>query len=294
MVTIYSRSFNEWLVPKDHSSKGRIELVEGELPTGRGLTELIAAADVVFYMAGGSTPAMASADPGDSIVRHVVPAAAVLDLMRETSTRRLVLASSGGTVYGIATQLPTPEDHPTLPISLHGHHSLTIERYAQFFAERYGFEMIILRFSNPYGPGQIARRGQAVIAAWLQALAHGEPLLVYGDPQTRRDFVFVDDLIEATTEAGLHAPPGVYNVGSGRATTLQEVIDLLLAAAGRSAQVVRVDPRPVDVPVTQLDCSRLQQVVDWRPLVPLREGIQASWEWACMTPSRLEGQKPRA
>jgi UDP-glucose 4-epimerase len=243
------------------------------------LLRLVAEAEIVFYLAGTSTPAAASTDPGGSMARHVVPAAAVLELMRETSTRRIVIASSGGTVYGLPGQLPTPEDYPTRPISLHGHHSLTIERYAQFFAERYGFETIILRYSNPYGPHQIARRGQAVIAAWIEALAKDEPLLMFGDPQTRRDFVFIDDLVEATAGAGLHAAPGIYNVGSGQATSLQEVVDLLMAAARRQPAVIHTDARPVDVPVTQLDCSRLRAATGWHPAVSLPDGIRANWEW---------------
>jgi UDP-glucose 4-epimerase len=232
---------------------------------------------------------MASTDPGGSIVRHVVPAAAVLDLMRETTSRRLVIASSGGTVYGVATRLPTPEDHPTRPISLHGHNSLTVERYAQFFAERHDFETIILRFSNPYGPGQIARRGQGVIAAWSQALARDEPLVLYGDPETRRDFLYIDDLVDATARAGLSAPTGVYNVGSGVSTPLREVIDLLVAAGGRPTKVVDADARPVDVPVTHLDCSRLQRTTGWHPTVSLAEGIDACLEWARTVPYQVEG-----
>ena len=121
--------------PRDRP--GEIALVEGSVPPGVGLRELISESEVVFYMAGTSTPESASLDPGASIANHIVPAAAVLDLMCDTPTRRIVVASSGGTVYGAAMEFPTPEDHPTRPISLHGHHSLTIERYARFFAERY-------------------------------------------------------------------------------------------------------------------------------------------------------------
>jgi UDP-glucose 4-epimerase len=253
--------------------------VRETVPPGESLLALIAGADVIFYMAGSSTPASASRDPGGSIIRHVVPAAAVLDLMRETRTRRIVLASSGGTVYGAASKFPTPETHPTKPINLHGQHSLTIERYAQFFAERYGFETVILRFANPYGPGQVARRGQGVVAAWSHALARAEPLVVFGDPDTRRDFVYIDDVVEAAASAGFQAPPGVYNVGSGEARRLADVICRLLEVAGRDVEVVHADPRPVDVPMTQLDCTRMAEAVGWRPAVPLYDGIRATWEW---------------
>jgi UDP-glucose 4-epimerase len=284
-VIVYSRSFNEWLLRKDRSSDGHIELAEGVLPAGRGLAELIDAADVVFYMAGSSTPAMAQTDPGGSIVTSVVPAAAVLDLMRGTSTRRIVLASSGGTVYGAVQQLPTSEQHPTKPISLHGHNSLTIERYAMFFAEQHGFEPVILRYSNPYGPGQLARHGQGVIAAWCEALAHGEIITLYGDGKAKRDFVFINDAAEATVLAGIQASgPTIYNVGSGESWSLQDLLETLQRVAERRAGIEHVHARSVDVQATQLDCTRLSKDLGWRPTTPLENGIRASWDWALQLP----------
>jgi len=270
---------------KDRSSKGHIELAEGELPAGRGLAELIDATDVVFYVAGSSTPAMAQTDPGGSIMSSVVPAAAVLDLMRATSTRRIVLASSGGTVYGAVEDLPTSEEHPTKPISLHGHNSLTVERYAMFFAERHGFEPVILRYSNPYGPGQLARRGQGVVAAWCEALAHGETITMYGDGQARRDFVFIDDAAEATVLAGLRSDgPAVYNVGSGESWSLQTLLEVIQRVAERRASIRQIPARQVDVPVTQLDCTRIGTDLGWAPTTAFEDGIRASWEWALKLP----------
>lgn len=290
-VIVYSRSFNEWLLREDRSSKGRIELVEGELPAGRGLVDLIDAADVVFYLAGASTPAMAQTDPGGSIISSVVPAAAVLDLMRTTSTRRIVLASSGGTVYGTVTQLPTPEEHPTKPISLHGHNSLTVERYAMFFAEQYGFEPVILRYSNPYGPGQLARRGQGVVAAWCEAIAHEETITLYGDGSVQRDFVFIEDAAAATVLAGLKAAaPAIYNVGSGESWSLQSLLDALQHAADRRASISRIPERPVDVRVTQLDCTRIRRDLGWKPTTSLEEGLSASWKWSLQSPYERRGE----
>jgi UDP-glucose 4-epimerase len=278
-VTVYSRSFSEWLMAETASEPRGIKLVEGLVPPGDGLAPLLEAADVVFYMAGTSTPAMAQDDPGGSITRFVVPAAGVLDLMKETSTRRIVIASSGGTVYGAVTEVPTPEDHRTHPTSLHGHNALTVERYAQFFAEQHGFEPLIMRFSNPYGPGQVARGHQGVVAAWADALADDRTIVLYGDPLTRRDFIFVSDMSHATADAGLRARPGVYNVGSGTATSLQDLLAMLERIAGKTARIHRVSQRSVDVPVTQLDCTRLERELGWKPRTSLAQGITASWEW---------------
>lgn len=289
-VVLYSRSFSEWLVHTDRSSKGHIELVEGELPTGRGLPELIDAADVVFYMAGSSTPAMAQTDPGGAITTSVVPAAAVLDLMRDTSTRRIVLASSGGTVYGAVRQLPTSEEHQTTPISLHGHNSLTVERYAMFFAEQHSFEPIILRYSNPYGPGQLPRHGQGVVAAWCEALAHDETIVLYGDGQVQRDFIFIDDAAEATALAGLEGTgPAIYNIGSGESWSLRNLLTALEQASGRQADIHHVPARQVDVPVTRLDCTRANRHLGWEATTSLEEGIRASWEWILQLPYERRG-----
>jgi UDP-glucose 4-epimerase len=299
-VTLYSRSFNDWL---DHSAPAgpagqtsareppaagqtdarppRIRRVRGTLPPGDRLVELIEAAELVFYLGGSSTPAMAGNDPGGSIASSVVPATALLDLMRLTSTRRVVIASSGGAVYGVVDQLPTPEDHPTEPISIHGHNSLTVERYAMFYARRHGFEPVILRYANPYGPGQLARRGQGVIAAWCDALLAGRPICVYGDPATRRDLLYVDDAALATVAAGFGADaPGIYNVGSGSSFSLEELAGALQRIAGRQAPVERRPDRSVDVPATQLDSSRLAAQTGWKPVTGLEDGLRASWEWA--------------
>jgi UDP-glucose 4-epimerase len=280
-VTVYSRSFSEWLDRPDLVVADRFRRVEGTLPPGRGLIELVDAAEIVFYLGGSSTPAMAGTDPGGSIISSVVPAAALLDLMRVTSTRRVVIASSGGAVYGVVGVLPTPEDHPTEPISIHGHNSVTVERYAMFYARHHGFEPVILRYANPYGPGQLARRGQGVIAAWSDALARGLPISVYGDPATRRDLVYVDDAAAATVAAGFAADaPGIYNVGSGCSFSLDELAARLQAISGREARIELLPQRGVDVPVTQLDSSRLAAQTSWRPVTGLDEGLRASWEWA--------------
>ena len=98
-----------------------------------------------------------------------------------------------------------------------------MERYASFFAADGGLEPVILRIASAYGPGQHSRRGQGVIAAWIEAALDGVPAAAYGSLETRRDFVFVDDVAAAATAAALDAAPGIYNVGSGTSHSLAEV-----------------------------------------------------------------------
>lgn len=254
-----------------------IRSIAGSIATGSQLTELIDAAEAVFYFAGGSTPA--GADAGGSVELSVVPATVVLELMRTTATRRIVLASSGGTVYGEPTSFPTPEDHLTVPTGIHGLNALTMERYASFFADRYDMEPVVLRIATAYGPGQRTRRGQGVIAAWIDAALDETPIHAYGSLDTRRDFVFAVDVAESAARTAFDAAPGVYNVGSGTSHALSEVLALLADIAGREFEIVNHPPRGVDVPRTELDCSRLAAEIGWAPSTPLAVGLRATWEW---------------
>jgi UDP-glucose 4-epimerase len=286
-VVVFSRSFGATI--QELRTAGRpVRTVSGSIARSSQLAGLVEACDAVLYFAGGSTPAGAAADPGGSVELSVVPATTVLELMRMTSTRRIVLASSGGTVYGEPRVHPTPEGHAGDPISIHGQNALTSESYARFFGDHYGLEPVILRIATAYGPGQQTRRGQGVISAWIDAVQRGAPVQVYGSLATRRDFVFSEDVGDAVALAAFTAAPGAYNVGSGASHTLREVLVMVAQLAGGAFEIVHRPPRGVDVSHTQLDCSRLADEVGWAPATPLQDGLRRTWEWSA------ERQKPVA
>ena len=277
-VKVLSRSFNPWLSSRDGA--GEIELVEGELGAGFDAGPLVDEAEVTFFMAGTSTPQLADDAAAPSIAGLIEPALECLDLMRRTNSRRIVLASSGGTVYGPPGELPTPETAPANPISVHGVNCLATEQYALLYGRQYGLEPIIMRFSNVYGPGQLARRGLGVIAAWCEALAAGEPVKMMGDGSIRRDFIFADDAGRAAVAAAFN-PTGAftYNAGSGESVSLSELLGLLAEVSGREPDIDSLPERAIDVPVTQLDSSQLRARTGWGPEVALREGLSRCWEW---------------
>jgi UDP-glucose 4-epimerase len=284
-VTVFSRSFCA-LARTLGASTEQITLIRGEIAqrddrTRNDLSALIGASEIVFYFAGTSTVPRAADDPAASITDYVAPFVATLEQMRATSTRTIVVASSGGSVYGRTHVLPTPEDHPLSPISIHGHNAVTIERYAGFYAEHHGYLPVILRFGNPYGPTQVSRSGQGVVAAWSEALALGRRMSIIGDGSTRRDFVFIDDAAAAVAAAAFGPPgPVTYNVGSGESHSLEQVRRVVELAAGRTGEVHRLPGRPADVPITELDCTRLRTTTGWEPRTTLRDGIARTWEWA--------------
>jgi UDP-glucose 4-epimerase len=277
-TTVFSRSFNPLLLAAAPSHG--IRLVKGGVEPSALLAEEIGAADVVFYTAGSSTPGASDLDPVGSLVSSVVPAVTVLELVRRAGGRRLVMASSGGTVYGCPTIFPTPESAPLEPISIHGLNAVSMEGYAQFFADRHSLDVLVLRYSNLYGPGQIAKRNQGVVASWGQAILSGEPVVLFGDGSARRDFVYADDAAVATLLAASNpAAQGAYNIGSGCASSLREVLDVLEDVVDQPFVVETRAARGIDVPIAELDCSRIRTLTGWAPTTPLSDGVAASWAW---------------
>jgi UDP-glucose 4-epimerase len=279
-VRIYSRSFSKW-VAAERDRGLEVELVQGEIPPGQGLDDAVRDSEVVFLLAGSSTPSLSDKDAVGSIMGSLAPSLSVLESLRRNEVQRIVISSSGGTVYGAVDQLPTPEEAPTRPISLHGVNSLAVEGYAAFYAREHGLRPVILRYSNVFGPGERAQLQQGVVAAWCQALSLDSPLTLVGDGSVERDFVFVEDAAAATVRAAFATEgPAIYNVGSGQSHSLREILDLLVGISGRKAQVRSVPARPIDVPVTRLDSSRLREHTGWSPTTDFAAGLQASWEWA--------------
>lgn len=279
-TTVFSRSFNPVLL--DAAAEHGIRLVTGAVGSTPLLADEIAAAKTVFYTAGTSTPGASDDDPAASLLGSVAPAVAVLELARRAGGRRVVVASSGGTIYGCPTTFPTPEDSPLEPISVHGMNAVATERYAQFYADRHSLDVVVARYSNLYGPGQIARRSQGVVAAWGQAILAGEPIVLFGDGSVRRDFVYTDDAAAATILlAGDPAARGAYNVGTGRASSLREVLDVMEDVVHHPVVVENRHAREVDVPIVELDCSRIRELTGWVPTTELSDGVAASWDWLC-------------
>jgi UDP-glucose 4-epimerase len=143
----------------------------------------------------------------------------------------------------------------------------------------------VLRVSNAYGPGQRPRNRQGVIAYWLSAIAEGSPVHLVGSDQVARDYIFVDDVIDALIAAHMSEhPPSVVNVGSGRPTTLADLLDQVRAVVAPIEVKVRRDPaRSFDSPSTWLDVSLARQSLGWTPRTSVSEGLRLTWRWMNQT-----------
>lgn len=245
------------------------------------LAAALAGQDVVFHLLGSSLPHASNRDPAADVADQVVPTLRLLDLCRAAGVRRVVFASSGGTVYGIPAQVPTPEGAPTAPLSAYGINKLMIEQYLGLHHHLHGLEYQVLRIANPYGPGQSPFRQQGVVAAMLHRALSGSAVEMWGGGGVTRDFIHVEDVAAAFMAAAVYdGPHRVMNVGSGRGRSLDQVVADVAAAAGcPGLRVVRKPGRPADVPVSILDSGLMQRETGWQPRIGWVDGLAGTAAW---------------
>lgn len=238
----------------------------------------LADADVVFYMASSVNPKIAEERP-DLVARDHQFFRRILDVVVE-STRpvTVVLPSSGGTVYDPQVAPPYREQSPVSPSGAYASSRLELETMLQAAAGA-AVRPAVCRISNAFGPGQRVGTGQGVIGHWLHAARTHEPIRLFGDARQRRDFIYVDDVVDALIGVACSDdPPAVVNIGSGVPTTLGELADALVQVVDRDAvTVVREPARPFDRHDTWLDVTLAQRALGWHASVPLAEGLRRTW-----------------
>ena len=233
----------------------------------------------VFWLAASVNPAVAEARP-DLIGLDQAALADALEAL-ETSVHPplVVLVSSGGTVYDASAAPPYSEDSAVSGSTAYARSKLALERALQSSALPKTCK-VVLRVANAYGPGQAARRGLGVVAHWLASAAGGGPLVLIGDKNTVRDFVYIDDIVDALV--AVHradgALPPVLNIGSGHGTTLGQLADTVLEVVDDPTVAVEVRPaRSFDLSRTWLDTSFASRVLGWQAKTSLHDGVVAAW-----------------
>ncbi|MGH9232307.1 MAG: NAD-dependent epimerase/dehydratase family protein [Acidimicrobiales bacterium] len=233
----------------------------------------------VFWLATNVNPAVAEERPDLVDLDQCTFEAALRAIEGSDRPPRVVLLSSGGTVYDTTFPPPYDETSPVSATTAYARSKLALER-ALYSSSLPPERRVVVRVANAYGPGQQARRGQGVVAHWLQAAADGRPLVLIGDKESVRDYVYIDDIVDALV--AIHrvdgALPPVLNVGSGHGTSLAELADTVLEVVGDRALTIDARPaRGFDVSRTWLDSRLAERALGWRPRTSLREGVAATW-----------------
>ncbi len=254
---------------------------EGNFEDARSVTAAVRGKDFVFHLLGGSTPAQSNAHPASDISESLLPSVRLMESCCEAGVRRLIFASSGGTVYGLASTEPIKETAPTEPITAYGINKLAVEKYLALYRRLHGLDSIVLRIANPYGPFQHARRAQGLIGVLLSSALSGKPIDIWNDGSNVRDFVHIDDVVRAlVTAAEYDGSHRLFNVGSGTGRSLREVIDAICRITALDpAQISYSASRSSDVPVNVLDIGLMMSETGWRPEVDWMSGLESTARW---------------
>ncbi len=208
-----------------------------------------------------------------------------VQLFSEVAQRggRLILVSSGGTVYGEADRLPILENNPTNPISPYGVTKLTLEKYAHLYAVTHGLQVICVRPGNAYGVGQRPYIGQGFVSTAMASMTNGQPVRIFEERGTIRDYVYVTDLaagIVSALENG-HLSE-TYNIGSGVGRSNMDVVEAMSPLVNETGSEVRIEHLPervFDVHANVLDSTKLNLHTGWTPKIEFQDGLLKTRDW---------------
>jgi len=265
------------LFPQDLAG---VEWRQGDFCDTAALESAVASCDTVFHLVHTYMPQSADLNMAEDARQNVVSSLALLETCRKLKVRRIVFVSSGGVVYGPTAQVPTPETAATDPISAYGISKLAIEKYLRLYEHHHGLSFRVLRVANLFGPFQLPGKNQGVIAALISCALHNQEFQIWGDGSAIRDYVYVDDVVDALLLAAADASEQrIFNIGSGQGRDLRDVIVEIETQLGVKLAVRRTEGRLIDVPVSVLATDRARDVLGWRPRTPFEVGIEQTLAW---------------
>lgn len=234
--------------------------------------------DVVIHHAAQMSVSRSVREPLLDADVNVIGSLGLLEGARDAGSR-LVFASSGGALYGETDVLPTPESHPTWPISPYGVSKLAFEQYLHCYQVEHGVRYVALRYANVYGPRQNAEGEAGVVASFCSKILRGEQPVINGDGLQTRDYVHIRDVVAANLAAVDSDAVGHYNVGTGRETNVKELFGELLRQMGVDGREVHGPARPGEQRRSVLDCSKIHRELGWRADVSVEHGLADTAAW---------------
>jgi UDP-glucose 4-epimerase len=236
--------------------------------------------EVVFHLAAQIDVRRSVADPQFDASVNVVGTVRLAEAARSTGIRKVVHTSSGGSIYGVPTHYPTSESVPTDPASPYAAGKVAGEIYLNTFRHLYGLDCSHIAPANVYGPRQDPHGEAGVVAIFAQALLSGKPTKVFGDGTNTRDYVFVDDVVDAFVKASGESGGGQrFNIGTGVETSDRQLHSVVAAAVGGPDDPEFYPPRLGDLKRSCLDIGSAETILGWRPQVQLDDGVRRTVEY---------------
>ena len=268
-----------------------VEYIYEDFQNGEKLKEVLQGKDIVFHLLSTTVPITANRNPHYDIESNLIGTLNLLELISNSDVKRFIYVSSGGTVYGNPQYLPIDEKHPCNPIGSYGIIKKTIEDYVRMYSQKGHFSYLIVRPSNPFGPRQNFLGDQGIIAKLLYQGIAGDEFTVWGDGSAVRDYIFIDDLISFLKKAGLSEISGVYNVGSGKGRSINDIIEMLKKVTNQLPSIKYAPKNGFFVEKVVLDVTSSRNTFDWKPEYTMEEGLVIQHNWIKNVVNQMEQEK---
>lgn len=234
--------------------------------------------DVVNHHAAQIDVRKSVKDPAFDASINVIGSINLFELAVKYNVKRIIFSSTGGALYGEPKNLPAKEDTPVEPLSSYGVAKYCAENYLNYFKRLYGIERVILRYANVYGPRQDPLGEAGVIAIFTGKILKDEAPVIYGDGNQTRDYIYVEDVVRANILA-LEGKEGIYNIGTGKETSVNELVNIFSKILGREIKPEYAPPRIGEVGRIALENSKVIKELGFSPQISIEEGIKRTITW---------------
>jgi UDP-glucose 4-epimerase len=234
--------------------------------------------DIIDHHAAQTMVRISTEQPDYDAHVNVLGMINLLKAAAEVGVRKVIFASSGGTVYGTCQNLPIVEDEPFSPESPYGISKVAGEYYLRYFAANWGLRYTVLRYANIFGPRDTIS-SEHVITVFINRLMQRRPPIIHWDGEQAKDYLYVEDAVEANVRALEQGDNQAYNIGSGRPVSVNAIYHLLTDATGIHIEAEHGPRRMGDVRLFYFDCSKAARDLGWTPQVPFAEGLARTVAW---------------
>ncbi|NLL92772.1 MAG: NAD-dependent epimerase/dehydratase family protein [Clostridiales bacterium] len=253
-----------------------IHYVEKSLFQDDELDTVVANMDVIIHLVSSVGPASSMINPEKCYSQDVAKTVEILESMRRNNVNKMIFISSGGTVYGNTVCESYCEDMPLYPRNHYGVTKVTIEKILLMYNDIYGMENIILRLSNPYGAGQLSKKGIGAVTVFAEKILADEEICIWGDGNVVRDYIYIDDVVKMIgkfVEYHNNSNHEVYNIGTGVGISINELIHILEKQIGKTANVIYKQSRDIDAERNVLNMEKTIGAIGNNICYPIEKGI---------------------
>ena len=267
-----------------HEVKDKVKFVKGDIRDAKLVKKLVKDKDVIFNLAAQVSYIDSKDQPFLDLDINGNGHLTVLEAVREKAPKAKVVFSSSRLVYGKISTLPVSEEHATNPLSMYGIHKLLGEKYYQYYSDIFDVDTVVVRIPNPYGPRQQMKHSKYSIPGWFMRQAmEGETITVFGDGKQERDYLYVDDIVDAFLLLAVKGVSGeVYNVGADERVTFIDMVDAVLREVGNGKKEHVAWPKNYEKNETGnyvADTTKIGKLTGWQPKIGLEEGIKRMAEY---------------